>query len=199
MPSLLIDCDYNSGLAILPGPDYIVTTTGGLSIGTDSGPVGVRGIFRFPMDDLPAGATITLAEVRLTQWQNVNGSDREQYYGPYNSNGLANPASDAGSVQAARSNLVATNYLTTTTHQADGQKSVDITSGAAAHIAAAAGATYTAVVQQTDETTDATKLFRVYGQSQEGELTPPDHIPQLYIEYTEAASSNNQLFWRWRN
>ena len=198
MASLLINADYNSTSIKVSLPDYFIDSTGSVLCGTDLGPTVLRTILRFPMDDLPSGQAISLAEVRLTQWQNFDTSDRSHYYGPYHVNGLTDPEGDNALTQHTRSDVSSTKYVTTTDHQTDGNKAVAITSGAAAHIAAAAGATYTVVLQQTDETTDATKYFKAYGQDES--LTPPDHVPQLYIEYAPAPSADSGAppFWRWR-
>lgn len=198
MATLLIDCDYNSTFVV--GPD-IRDTTGSMQIGPVTGPAYLRCTFRFSLEDLPAGATITLAEVRLTQWQNSSVAARSWWYGPYGTDGSDDPESDNEATEKTKTDLSSTNYLTTTIHRADANTDVDITSGGGLHIAAAAGNTYSVVIADVDESGDADHWFKVYGQDQAGELTPPQHIPQLYLEYTEAAAPATQnffFFWRWR-
>jgi hypothetical protein len=200
MASLTIDCDYDGVLVIVPGPDYLIDDTDSLSIGTNPGPVAGRGFFRFPLTSLPAGQTITLAQFQCTVEQEQSGEDRSHYIGPYNTNGSGDPQTDAGtpSSMASKTDIASNKYLTTTDFQSVGNKVIDITAGAAAHIAARAGLNYSLVIEQTDETTDATKGFKMFGEDQEPGLVPPDHIPQLYLEYSPASSAEFPAYWRWR-
>lgn len=193
MPNVLIDGEYNSNLVILPGPDYIIDTGAGASIGTEDGGVILRYIVRFPLDDLPSGSTVTLAEFRVTQPNSFNVSDRTFYYGPYNGNGQADPEADDGTTQASRSDVAGDNYGSTTIHQTDGQKAFDLGATGYSDIAAAKLAVnrFSALIQPTDETTTTPKGFNVFGTGQAGDIEAPDHIPQLYLEYTEGATTTD--------
>lgn len=209
MATLTVDAEWDAILVILPDPNYITDTTGTILVGTDAGPIALRGLWRFNLSELPAGQTVTLAQFLAPRvWQVSGGEDRMQHLGPYDTDGQADPEVDNNSVaQATKSSIAATKYLTTDVFQAEGNDDIDITAGAAAHIAAAAGGTYSLVLMQTDETTDATKQIKMFGVD-EAPLTPPDRFAQLYIEYEpeggggeEPASSptsadGNRWIWR---
>lgn len=195
--SALIDADYNVGLVRTPIPDYFFTTNSSVNVGTQdsggSGPVVQRGIIRYPLTVVPSGATITKAEVRVTEEQHFNYEDRTTYYGPLDGDGQYDPEDDEGVDGPglfSRSTLTSTNYLTTNVHQSTGSKSVDLGATAYADIAAAKVAVdrFTVVLTSVDETTDAVKYFKFFGVAQTP--TPPDHIPQLYLEWTVGAPAN---------
>lgn len=203
MATLTINAEWDATMVVLPDPNWITDTTNTILVGTDAGPIGLRGLWRFNLSALPSGQTITLAQFMApTVWQVAGGEDRQQYLGPYNSNGQADPEADNNTeTQATRSNIAATKYLTTSVFQAIGNDDLDITTGAAAHIAAAAGGTYSLVLQQTDETTSSTKQIKMFGLEDEP-LTAPDRIGKLYIEYSAPVTASSMTAdggrWGWR-